>query len=641
MTIKKYSALILRGLSTDTKPTTGILPDTMFIETDTSLFYFWDDMMSEWMEHHASAPNTSMVASLSVYRVGDMVTVRNNITGMHAFEVDDTGTGNASTAFNYAIQNMPTSTVVGTVTYKGRISVMAGAYQCKTLIDFDADALGYNGIELVGEGRGNTRLVFSPTAALTNAVRFRMSRPRIADLSIYGNSNVGNLLTVNATATAYWLGVIERVQFDGANYNAGSTESGLANYTPGQKGIIIDGSSGIAAKVYFWRIHGCFFRGLEMGVHLYDQQATSVNQSDNAFLNCRIAEKITASQQNLHNFWIQGDANNGDIGIWCTPQGTGVGSLINISNINIEMGRTADITAPITGGTSINVLDLPRLGAIGILQDAGTANIRTVNIVATSAPGGIIVNKAPHANYNAENLYSEKLSERVQTITGRYLPGYVDVTNASGILKGCIRENSAGTKLSLSNGVGRRYTTSTTINTPRFIYYTNTGLTGGASLIGRVHAPKISVRFLPGGTNPTASLRMFIGLWQTFADPVSSSDILNTPRAGVGLWLDTAVSNNYRVMHSSGAGASTKSDFDTPQAVTAGTVLRTMTTVNYDDTTPANTDYTVWIGGRAKTVTTNIPTANNFGFLIYFENLAAEDKHLSIYEIEMETRAVK
>ncbi len=42
MTITRHAALILRGLSTDSKPEVNILTNTLFIETNTRLMFLWD-----------------------------------------------------------------------------------------------------------------------------------------------------------------------------------------------------------------------------------------------------------------------------------------------------------------------------------------------------------------------------------------------------------------------------------------------------------------------------------------------------------------------------------------------------------------------------------------------------------------------
>lgn len=43
------------GLSTDTKPTTGVVNGSAFIEMDTSTIYFFDAAGSQWIEWGGSA----------------------------------------------------------------------------------------------------------------------------------------------------------------------------------------------------------------------------------------------------------------------------------------------------------------------------------------------------------------------------------------------------------------------------------------------------------------------------------------------------------------------------------------------------------------------------------------------------------
>ena len=38
------------GLSTDTKPTTGLATGSFFLEVDTSKAYFYDEVSGEWIE---------------------------------------------------------------------------------------------------------------------------------------------------------------------------------------------------------------------------------------------------------------------------------------------------------------------------------------------------------------------------------------------------------------------------------------------------------------------------------------------------------------------------------------------------------------------------------------------------------------
>lgn len=42
------------GLSTDTKPTTGVITGSVFIEVDTSDAYFFDEVSSTWIKAGAN-----------------------------------------------------------------------------------------------------------------------------------------------------------------------------------------------------------------------------------------------------------------------------------------------------------------------------------------------------------------------------------------------------------------------------------------------------------------------------------------------------------------------------------------------------------------------------------------------------------
>ena len=628
MTIKYLGNAEYRVTTAGERPSPAIV-NSYLLEQDTKKEFYYNG--TTWIEQ-VSGGGGGVVdnlgpTSMTIYRSGSLTKVRNNVTGVVS-STTWTDATDSSPAFNYAIQNLPTSAVSGTVTYKGGIGVLGGVYNCKTLVDLDGVTLGYHGVQLIGEGPV-TRLNFTPSSTLTNAIRIRMGRPRLSNLRIYGSSNVTNLVQlVSETNTPMWWGMVDYVQFDGANYNTGGSESSLAEYQAGQTGLKFDGQF---HSQYFWNINNCAFRGLEYGINLADVKATSTEQSGNYFLNCRVGEKMSASQNNINNVWIQGSAASGDIGIWLVPAGSigAVGSLTNISNVQIEMFRTASI------GAGLGINDLPRSGAIGILKDYGTANIRTSNVVSTSADGGDVVDLVTYSNFDTETRSLLKPSASLRAHTGIYLPGATPKGGATGILWNNLVESVAPTLVSLTNGPAGKFSTGTTINTIRYMYFSNTAATGGDSMWGRSHNPQISVRFLLGGTNATAGVRLFIGLWTHFSNPTATADFLAS-RNGVGLWLDTDVSSNFRVMHNNGAASSSFTNFDNPITASNATGGPVQVMVSFD------TDlYIARIQGRGKPISTSIPASGHHGFIIFLQNTTTDNKDLNIYEIEMLCKAVK
>ena len=126
--------------------------------------------------------------------------------------------------------------------------------------------------------------------------------------------------------------------------------------------------------------------------------------------------------------------------------------------------------------------------------------------------------------------------------------------------------------------------------------------------------PRFYVRFYPA---QTTAQRIFIGMWNIFSAPTTTADMLNG-RAGVGLWLDTGVSNNWKVMHNDGTGASTT--VDTGQAITIADLQTVEIRADhiagkFGVTHAATGTYTNRI------VSTDIPTTQALGFLISLETL--------------------
>ncbi len=596
---------------------TGISNRAVTLEIPTRKTFRYDG--TKWISPSTAYPGG---ASVRVYKEGTTY-----VAELYDGTILSTSNTDASVVINAAIAAIPVAAVAGDVTYKGRVFIHGAAYDCKTLIDVNGLTLGYHGVQLIGEGAA-TRLNFSPASALPIAIRMRMSRPRISNLRIWGNSNVAKLVgLVNEASNSMFQGTIDYVQFDGANYNTGNYESALAEYQAGQQGLHFDGQF---HSSYFWNINNCAFRGLEYGINLADVKATSTAQSGNYFLNCRVGEKVVGSQNNISNVWIQGSALSGDIGIWCVPAGAlgAKGSLTNISNVQIELYGTADV------GSGLGITDLPRAGAIGILKDQGTANIRTSNITSTKSDGGDVVDLVPYNNFDTESRGVIRVSKSIANLTGSLMPGAVPITQGDGILAGNIVESAGGSNFSLTGGAARRYNTTTTISTPRYMYYNQGGTAGNDSMWGRAHNPTVAVRFLLAGTNPTTGVRLFIGHrvgGTSFGNPVAASDVLASA-TGIGVGLDTSLSANFRVQHNNGAANSSYTNFDTPVTATQATTLAAAVTVETDN---AANMYVCSINGRCKRVTANIPTSGHHSWLIFFQNTATEDKWLYIYEVEM------
>ena len=158
-----------------------------------------------------------------------------------------------------------------------------------------------------------------------------------------------------------------------------------------------------------------------------------------------------------------------------------------------------------------------------------------------------------------------------------------------------------------ASGIVRRFSTGATINTMSGRIFTTNALQRTDNLeftakIFNVHATNV---------------RVFVGLIGIFAGAsiVSTADMLNA-RNGVGLWCDTAVSTDWKVMHNDGTGASTVIPLSTPTAIDA-TNIRKIRVIAKET---AN-KFTVQLGNISTDVTTDMPvTATPLGWLVSLEN---------------------
>ena len=141
--------------------------------------------------------------------------------------------------------------------------------------------------------------------------------------------------------------------------------------------------------------------------------------------------------------------------------------------------------------------------------------------------------------------------------------------------------------------------------------------------------------------NPTEATlqRIFIGLWSTFAAPTSTADMLAS-RNGIGLWLDTGVSPNWKVMHNDGTGASVVDTLGAGIPISAADLHQVEII-----TDNANSKFVVRLqyptnNYISQAFSTDIPgTGVQYGFLISIETLTGSAKYLYLYDMELEIRA--
>ena len=126
----------------------------------------------------------------------------------------------------------------------------------------------------------------------------------------------------------------------------------------------------------------------------------------------------------------------------------------------------------------------------------------------------------------------------------------------------------------------------------------------------------------------TTAFRFFAGFSSGSSNnPASNSDYLNA-LSGVGLWVDSAVSANWKVMHNAGSGASTIDDTSTAFDALVHTL-----TISAADSRPT---FTVALDGSTVTngtVSATLPaTGTIMGPIIYMENTAGASKTFALYK---------
>jgi len=192
-------------------------------------------------------------------------------------------------------------------------------------------------------------------------------------------------------------------------------------------------------------------------------------------------------------------------------------------------------------------------------------------------------------------------------------------TDADGLLAGRLTESVVGTGSSGattdSTGNYRTFDTGATINSIIGHRMSVKGLT-------RNNAAYYKTAIYLG---QVTACRVFCGLISTTSAPASTSDVLAN-QSGVGLWFDSAVSANWKVMHNDGDPASTVDD---TSKVAAATTLTPVVIYAKNDNmfrfVLPESDYTV-------DVTTNIPASTTtLGFYTQIENTTGSSKTMRCY----------
>jgi hypothetical protein len=154
------------------------------------------------------------------------------------------------------------------------------------------------------------------------------------------------------------------------------------------------------------------------------------------------------------------------------------------------------------------------------------------------------------------------------------------------------------------------------------------------SFTSRFLNPSLKIMFR---LNHITNVRLFIGLHnQVGSNPTTNADPFAAGSGiGCGLWLDSAVSGDYKIATNDGGNAvSTLTPFTTP--VTADVSTRILEIRGVD----ASTKFQARLGTAAWTdISTDIPAqTGTVGFIMWIENTAAEQKtcYVPIIKVRMD-----
>jgi len=196
-------------------------------------------------------------------------------------------------------------------------------------------------------------------------------------------------------------------------------------------------------------------------------------------------------------------------------------------------------------------------------------------------------------------------------------------TNGDGLLNGRISETAVGSGASSnsldSTGNYRAYSTGATINSL-------IGLRGGALTMNRINNCMFKTSIY---LSSVVNVRVFAGLVASSSAPASSADPLNA-LSGIGLWLDSDVSADWKLYHNDSSGAGTV-DALSPTVAAAATTLYPIEIQAVGDT-----KFTFIFNGVETDVSSNIPASTtSLGWRVYIENTTGADRILRIYYVRI------
>ena len=405
-----------------------------------------------------------------------------------------------------------------------------------------------------------------------------------------------------------------------------------------QTGLLLLGDHAASYFTANWKIHNCEFFALDTGCRVVGQFSDMSNDSNIHCGSCETGYELQGVQHNLVNFRIEGGGGGfadgvGSRGIWIrTPEfGGQVGGNVHLlSNINIELHKP---------------------DSVGILLDAGIDNNKIVNYYNSSADfmtRQTIIDNSKIVGLHSINDYTlPSMVSQTRRRSGTVYFGLGKNANAGwaeeGILAGNVSRqvdgaNTTFATLAFANGPMMNLTTGASAGSVACIFYNNSE--GNRWYVNQY--PTMYVRFIPSSTT---GVRVYMGFWSQFTAPTASTDVLANKR-GVGLWLDTAVSANWKIMHNDNSASSQIANFPSatygltaygPNAISSGFVQSV--TVQQ---TIANPSASVRHHGLAFDYkTTNIPTTSAAqGFLIMVERTTAGAKTLRLFDMELQLTTI-
>lgn len=683
MVVRYLGDSIYKCLAADIKPSNAI-PNAMLIETDTRKTYYYQSGV--WTEESPTIPPTSNIGNTAytIYIAGTLVKARNNRTGLVPYS-EDNDTITTANAFNNAINDIQNIPNIGLHSRFGAsVQIMAGLYKCRSTIINDRGtgsvAAERIGISLKGEG-ASTIIQFTPTSTLADGIMVRSRWADVREMTLTGNSNTTNLLAIRGEASTYNGvnynrndgGIISGIQFHGANSNminasgTGGT-NGINDPGPvaGQTGILFDaGDPGFINKgaTFFWKIRDCSFVGLAYGIDAKGQLATTIDLVGCDFFYNNVGGRFEQIEHNICNTRFDGSVKYGDIGFWFRPsddwnpstgQG-GIAGLTSVSNMSFEMWKA--------GSTAIYI-ERPD----GLTAGPGNIHISTLhvsNFGDNLFDNFAVVDEQPAGNFDYINMSPYRPVKTVRRFgfttgqVGALTIGTEQYNNGYGIMAPPnVRENGSGIiSQNDVDGMNRILDISGLAQASKSIQWVQAHHTRPSNM-------KLNVKFK---LSAASSIRAFIGLIRTgnvtpptlfpkigddTGTPTAITDILNGI-PGIGLWLDTAISLNWRILYNDGNGAGVPAAMSTPKAAdTSYHVAEIIThdptsrfSVNYDkvktivgaqpDPSPTPAD-----NGRMTTdiVTTDIPASGDrIGWIVWMQDTGTGSRIMRIFHIDMET----